>query len=247
VSDLVLTRDEGAVRTLTINRPSALNAFDASLYRAVAEALDAARADDGVHVAVLTGTGRAFSAGQDLKEMARLAAGEQADVGFPVLINALVAFDKPLIAAVNGLAIGIGFTMLGHCDLVLVAESARFQTPFAKLGVAPEAASSYLFPARMGFQRAAYVLMTGEWLEASDAVEYGFAFEVMPDGELPSRAMALATSIAEAPLDSLRAIKQTMVAPLRDGVAAAREREDAAFASLLGSAATRGALDAFGT
>jgi enoyl-CoA hydratase/carnithine racemase len=246
VSDLVLTRDEGAVRTLTMHRPEALNAFDASLYRAVAEGLDAARADDSVHVAVLTGTGRAFSAGQDLKEMARLAAGESADVGFPVLIDALVAFDKPLIAAVNGLAIGIGFTMLGHCDLVLVAESARFQTPFAKLGVAPEAASSYLFPERMGFQRAAYVLMTGEWLEAADAVEYGFAFEVAPDDELQARASALAASIAEAPLDSLRAIKQTMVAPLRDGVAAAREREDAAFAALLSSAATRGALDAFG-
>ena len=111
------------MRLLTLDRPDALNAFDSPLYRATGAALDAARADDAVKVVVLTGAGRAFSAGQDLDEMARLAGGEQIDSGFPVLLDALQAFDKPLVAAVNGAAVGIGFTMLPHCDLVLAAET----------------------------------------------------------------------------------------------------------------------------
>lgn len=125
--------DHGAVRLLTLHRPEALNAFDSPLYRATGAALTAARDDDAVRVVVLTGAGRAFSAGQDLGEMARLAAGEAVESGFPVLLEALESFDKPLVAAVNGPAVGIGFTMLPHCDLVLVAEGARLRTPFAEL------------------------------------------------------------------------------------------------------------------
>ena len=222
------------VRLLTLDRPGALNAFDSPLYRAAGAALDSARADDGVKVAVITGAGRAFSAGQDLDEMARLAAGEPIDSGFPVLLDALQAFDKPLVAAVNGAAVGIGFTMLPHCDLVLAAETARFRTPFAEMGVPPEAASSYLFPARMGWQRAAEVLFTSPWLSAADAVECGIALRVVADDELLPEALALAGSIATAPLDALRAIKATMLAGRADAVAAARAREESAFARLLG-------------
>jgi enoyl-CoA hydratase/carnithine racemase len=222
------------VRLLTLDRPGALNAFDSPLYRAAGAALDDARADDGVKVAVITGAGRAFSAGQDLDEMARLAAGEPIDSGFPVLLDGLQAFDKPLVAAVNGAAVGIGFTMLPHCDLVLAAETARFRTPFAEMGVPPEAASSYLFPARMGWQRAAEVLFTSRWLSAADAVECGIALRVVADDELLPEALALAGSIATAPLDALRAIKATMLAGRADAVAAARAREESAFARLLG-------------
>ena len=204
----------------------------------LATALDDARADDSVHVVVITGVGRAFSAGQDLKEMAKLASGESTDSGFPALLEAVQTFDKPLLAAVNGLAIGIGFTILPHCDLVLVAESARFRTPFAEMGVPPEAASSYLFPARMGWQRASYVLFTSTWLDATQAVEYGIAFAAHPDADLPA-------SIATAPLAALRAIKQAMLAAEGPAIVAARAREDAAFVELLGGADTRAALDAF--
>jgi enoyl-CoA hydratase/carnithine racemase len=224
------------VRVLTLDRPHALNAFDSPLYRAAGAALDAARADDGVKVVVITGAGRAFSAGQDLAEMARLAAGEAVDSGFPVLLDALQAFDKPLIAAVNGAAVGIGFTMLPHCDLVLAAETARFRTPFAEMGVPPEAASSLLFPARMGWQRAAEVLFTSPWLGAAEAVECGIALRVVPADELLPEALALADAIADAPLVALRAIKATMLAGRADAVAAARAREEAAFAQLLGLA-----------
>jgi enoyl-CoA hydratase/carnithine racemase len=237
VSDppLVRVEDRGAVRLLTLDRPAALNAFDSPLYRATAAALDAARADDGVRVAVLTGAGRAFSAGQDLAEMARLAAGEDLDSGFPALLEALQAFDKPLVAAVNGVAVGIGFTLLPHCDLVLAADDARFRTPFAEMGVPPEAASSLLFPARMGWQRAAEVLFTSPWLDAGDAVAAGIALRVVPDGTVVDEALALAATVAEAPLHALRAIKGAMLGARADAVAAARAREEAAFARLFTS------------
>ena len=226
----------GVVRQLTFARPEALNAFDTPLYLAVAEALDAARADDDVRVVVLTGEGRAFSAGQDLKEMTRMAtAGPDDEItsGFPVLIDALVAFDKPLVAAVNGLAIGIGFTMLPHCDLVLVSDEARFRTPFAELGVAPEAASSYLFPLVMGPQRGALALFTGDWMSATEIVAAGIALSSHPAAEVLPAALALASRIAAFPLDSLRAIKSTVAAARTDAIAAARAREDREFSRLL--------------
>jgi enoyl-CoA hydratase/carnithine racemase len=233
---LVRRDDHGAVRLLTLDRPQALNAFDTPLYRAAGAALDAARVDDDVRVVVVTGAGRAFSAGQDLVEMARLAAGEQAESGFPALLDALQAFDKPLVAAVNGVAVGIGFTMLPHCDIVLAAEGARFRTPFAEMGVPPEAASSYLFPARMGWQRAAHVLFTSPWLSAAEAVDHGIALRTVAPDDLLSEALGLAAEIATAPLAALRAIKATMLAARADAVAAARTREEAAFAAALGLA-----------
>jgi enoyl-CoA hydratase/carnithine racemase len=232
----LITADDGAVRLITLDRPEALNAFDTDLYVALGSALDAASADDSVHVVVVTGSGRAFSAGQDLKEMTRMATAgpdEEITSGFPVLVDALIAFDKPLVAAVNGLAIGIGFTMLPHCDLVLVSDEARFRTPFAELGVAPEAASSYLFPLVMGPQRGAHALFTGEWMSADDAVASGIALSSHPTDELLPAAMALATRIAGYPLDSLKAIKSTVASGRRDAVVAARAREEELFAELL--------------
>jgi enoyl-CoA hydratase/carnithine racemase len=231
---LVRAEDRGAVRLLTLDRPDVLNAFDRALYQATADALDAARDDDSVHVVVLTGAGRAFSSGQDLGEMARLAAGEAVESAFPALLDALQRFDKPLVAAVNGVAVGIGFTMLPHCDLVLVAEGARFRTPFAEMGVPPEAASSLLFPARMGWQRAAHVLFASPWLTASEAVEHGIALRVVPAANLVDEALALAEQVAAAKLPALRAIKATMLAARDADVTAARDREDAAFAAVLG-------------
>jgi enoyl-CoA hydratase/carnithine racemase len=244
---VIRVEDRDGVRLVTLDRPDALNAFDTALYRAAADALDAARADDGVKVLVITGEGRAFSAGQDLKEMARLAAGEPIESGFPFFLEALERFDKPLVAAVNGVAIGIGFTMLPHCDLVLMSENARCRVPFAELGVPPEAASSLLFPARMGWQQAARVLFTSDWVDAEEAVRLGIALSTHPPDEVLDVAMALATRIATAPLAALRAIKSAMLAARASDVSAARAREEAAFAELLSSAATVAALDEFGS
>jgi enoyl-CoA hydratase/carnithine racemase len=234
---LIRVADEGSVRVLTLDRPEVLNAFDTALYRATASALDEARGDDSVHVAVITGAGRAFSAGQDLDEMERLAdsisTGEQVESGFPALLEALQAFDKPLIAAVNGVGLGIGFTLLPHCDLVLISETARLRVPFAEMGVPPEAASSYLFPVRMGWQRAALVLFGGGWVSADEAVDFGIALRSVAPDDLMSATMELATSIANAPLSALRTIKSTMLAGEADAVSAARAREESAFADLL--------------
>jgi enoyl-CoA hydratase/carnithine racemase len=231
---MITTDDRDGVRTITLDRPEALNAFDTALYRATGAAIDDARADDTVKVVVVTGAGRAFSAGQDLKELERIAAGETYESGFPALLDALCEFDKPLVAAVNGVAVGIGFTMLAHCDLVIVADGARLRTPFSELGVPPEAASSLLFPVRMGWQRAAHLLLTSAWIDAAQAVEYGIALERCADTEVLERAQALAAEIATAPLAALRAIKTTMRDGQRDAVLAARAREDAAFAAVLG-------------
>src|SRR5207253_8160127 len=153
----------------TFNRPEARNAFDVAMYRACAAAFSEAQEDDDVRAVVLTGTGTAFSAGQDLKEMRAFASGTaetDGASGFPVLLDIVQAFPKPLLAAVNGFAVGLGFTILAHCDLVVVADDARFRVPFTELGVPAAAGNTYLFPMRMGWPRAARVLFTGDWLTA---------------------------------------------------------------------------------
>ena len=240
--------DHGRVRAITFSRSDKLNAFDSTLYHATAEALVAAAEDEAVHVVVLTGEGRAFSAGQDLAEMAALATGtapEGAETGFTSLLDVLVGYPKPLVAAVNGLAIGIGFTILPHCDLVLVDEGARLRVPFAELGAPPEAASSLLFPARMGWQRAAYVLLTSDWITADQAVEFGLALRTCAPGTVLDEALALAHRVASAPLSALLAIKRLMQDGQVDAIVAARRREEEAFATPLFGDDVRGALDSF--
>ncbi|MCL4161533.1 UNVERIFIED_CONTAM: hypothetical protein GTU68_020008, partial [Idotea baltica] len=150
------------------------------MYNATSDALrDAAQSPD-IAVVLLTGAGRAFSAGQDLGEMASIAdiaaGGEgEAASGFPGFVDALVAFPKPLVVAVNGLGLGIGMTILGHADLSFISEDARLKCPFTSLGVAPEAAASVLFPSLIGWQDAAWVLLSSEWIDAPTAVEIGLA------------------------------------------------------------------------
>ncbi len=137
--------DDAGVRLVTFDRPEARNAFDTAMYVAVTGALSAALADDGIRSVVVTGRGKAFTAGQDLREMAAMATGDggpAAGSGFQGLMDAVVSFDKPLLAAVNGVGVGLGCTLLAHVDLVLMDERARLRAPFTELGVPPEAASS---------------------------------------------------------------------------------------------------------
>jgi enoyl-CoA hydratase/carnithine racemase len=245
--------DNARVRLLTLDRPEALNAFSDALYHAVNEALVDAATNDAVAVVVVTGEGRAFSAGQDLAEMATLGgvggtgASETAagGHGFSPFLDTLSTFPKPLIAAVNGLAVGLGLTMLGHCDLVLVGDAVRMRAPFSRLGVVPEAASSALLPAIAGWQAAAHAFFTGEWIDAEQAVRSGIAWARYPQDELLERARELARSIARMPIVSLVATKDLMRASRGDLVSAARQREDAYFARLTGGPANREALAAF--
>ncbi|SEF56580.1 Enoyl-CoA hydratase/carnithine racemase [Thermomonospora echinospora] len=247
--DVVRIEDRDRVRTLVFQRPEAANAFNEDLYLAVAGAMAEAADDDGIAVVLLTGTGRTFTAGTDLKEMAELArahaAGEPAGhggKGFQTLVEVLTDFPKPLMAAVNGAGVGLGLTMLAHCDLVLMAEDARLLAPFTAMGVAPEAASSYLLPLRMGHQRAALALLAGHWITADEAVAAGLALRTCPAGTLLETAHGLAREIAAKPLASLVATKRLVTEAHRDGVRRAIEREGAAFAELLRDTSAAGTL-----
>ncbi|MEZ5322060.1 MAG: enoyl-CoA hydratase-related protein [Microthrixaceae bacterium] len=239
---------EQRLRILTLRRPEALNAFDEALYDALAGALAAAAADDSVAVVVLTGEGRAFSAGQDLVEMGERIANpdfEPGEYGFPGLIDELAAFPKPLVLAVNGLGLGLGATILGFGDLVFMAEGARLKCPFTSLGVAPEAASSLLFARLVGHQQAAWVLMSSEWISSEEAAAMGLVFKVVPDDDLLDVTLAHARLLASKPISSLMAVKETMTAGRIEATRAARDHEDAAFQRLMGGPANMEALAAF--
>jgi enoyl-CoA hydratase/carnithine racemase len=243
--------DHDGVRVLTLDRPDALNAFNTPLYDACAQSFHDAAARDDIACVVLTGTGRAFSAGQDLGEMAQIdtagtgSGANEAGPGFPRFIDTVAAFEKPLLAAVNGLGVGIGLTVLLHCDLVLISKNARLRAPFVPLGVVPEAAGSLLMPAVMGGQRAALALYTGEWITADDAVACGLALRAVEPDALLAETMEIAGRIARQPVSSLVETKRLVVAGRIDAVRAARAREDAAFAHMVGGPANLEALTAF--
>ncbi|BBZ04368.1 enoyl-CoA hydratase [Mycolicibacterium chitae] len=240
--------DDNRVRTLTLNRLEALNAFDEALYDATTDALRAAADDAEVSVLLLTGTGRSFSAGTDLAEMQAMVTDPDftpGKHGFIGLVDALAEFPKPLICAVNGFGIGIGATILGFADLAFMATTARLKCPFTSLGVAPEAASSYLLPQLIGRQNAAWVLMSSEWIGAQEAREMGLVWKVCEPDDLLPEARRHAEVLASRPLSSLMAVKRTMTAPLVAEVAAARNRENACFAELMGGAANASALADF--
>jgi enoyl-CoA hydratase/carnithine racemase len=242
--------DADRVRTITLDRPDALNAFNEALYDAATEALMAAATDPGVAVVVITGTGRSFSAGTDVLEMASRTTnpeGFQAGVhGFPGLVDQLIAFPKPLLCAVNGMALGIGATMLGFADLVLMSTEARVRCPFTDLAVAPEAASSYTFPLLLGRQDATWALMSSAWIPAEECQRIGLAWKVTSPEELLPETLRCATHLAAKPLASLIETKRTIVAGHRAAMAEARKREDEAFKRLLGQPANLEAFTALG-
>jgi enoyl-CoA hydratase/carnithine racemase len=243
---LLETTDGDGVRLITWNRPDALNALNDELWDATRDALVDAQADDELRCVVLTGTGRAFTAGQDLTEMmAPPDHGDDELHGYRGLIPVLEAFDKPLLAAVNGLGLGIGATLLPYCDIVWIAEGARLKVPFVTLGVTTEAAGSLLLPQRMGWQAAAHFLFTADWMSAEVAVRCGLAWKVSPPDALLDDTMAVARQIGAMPVDSLQTTKRLMVAARLDAVQAARAREDAEFGRMVGSEANQAALAQF--
>jgi enoyl-CoA hydratase/carnithine racemase len=238
--------DSGGVRLVRWNRPDALNAFNDEVWDATRDALSGAQADPEVRCVVLTGTGRAFSAGQDLGEMAAPPDHGDGELhGYRAFIPVLESFDKPLLAAVNGLGVGIGTTILPYCDIVWIAEDARLKVPFVALGVTTEAGSSLLLPQRMGWQAAARFIFTGDWLSAAEAVASGLAWKVCPTDAVLDEAMAVARTLGGLPVDPLQTTKRLMVAARADAVRAAREREDAEFVRLVGDQANQDALSRF--
>ena len=246
-SDAVLhVEDFGRVRLLTLNRPKALNAMNDELYDAIRAALDEAATSPDVAVVVLTGSGRAFSAGQDLSELETPRRHDDGlKHGFPPFIASVEAFPKPLLAAVNGIGVGIGLTILLHCDLVLIAESARLRAPFVSLGVTAEAGSTHLLPATIGWQETAHLLYTASWLDAARAVESGIAWRSFPNERLLPAALEIAGEMAEMPIASLVGTKKLLLEGRLDAVRAARERENLTFARLARGPANREAIAAF--
>jgi enoyl-CoA hydratase/carnithine racemase len=221
------------VRLLTIDRPERKNAFDQRTYHALADSLTAAAANALIHVVVVTGSGNIFSAGQDLQEMAGMAKGEiKGANGFTALLVALEEFAKPLIAAVNGAAVGIGATMLLHCDLVYVSTAARLRLPFAEMGVPPEAGASALLVDRVGWQMAADLLFSARWIDPVEAVALGLARATAAPDELLDTALAMAAEIASKSPFAVQTAKSLMLAARGDRSQLARVRENSAFAEL---------------
>ncbi|MCU1449059.1 MAG: paaF 3 [Acidimicrobiales bacterium] len=245
---LLKVEEEARVRTFTLDRPEALNAFNEALYDALTDGLLAAADDPGVAVALVTGAGRAFSAGTDLVEMAARISDpdfQEGRHGFLGLVDALIDFPKPLVVAVNGLGLGIGATILGFADLAFMASTARLKCPFTSLGVAPEAASSFTFPALVGRQSATWLLMSSEWISAVEARDMGLVWKVTEPDDLLAEARRHAEVLAAKPISSLVRTKAAIVAPLKSQYAAARERENQAFLDLMGGPANAEALAAF--
>lgn len=250
--NVVLIEREGAVATVTLNRPDSLNALNTDLLVGLRNAMQEVAADDSVHAVIITGAGRAFCAGADLKDMSQINTRSTEDASraatrnvFDELEEAFEEFPKPLIAAVNGLGVGFGFTMLGYCDHVFVAEGARLRTPFSQLGLCPEASASYTFPMRMGWAEASRALMRGEWFTAADVVASGLAQLVVAPDLLLDTARDFARGYEQCPLQSLRATKALMLAAHLPHIRAIRAAENAAMRDLLGTPANKQALADF--
>jgi enoyl-CoA hydratase/carnithine racemase len=227
-ADVLVSDDDTGVRTVTLNRPDALNAFNRALF-------------DGVRVA-LTGVGRAFTAGSDI---ASDDDGAGAADPYEPFIQAVESFPKPLVAAVNGLAVGIGTTMLGHCDLVLAAASARFRVPFTSLGLVPEAGSTATLPALLGRQRATHAFLTSSWISAADAAQSGLVWKLTEDADLADETARVCAEIAAQPLESLVATKRLLLDARLPAALEARGREEPEFRRLTTRPAHREALAAF--
>ena len=238
--DVLRTSVENGVARLTLNRPEKRNAFDSRLFRSLAAALNGARDDDEVNVVLLAGEGGNFSSGMDLG-----ASFEEGSTPYDMCAEAVISFDKPLIAAVDGIAIGGGATIPLHCDVVYVGESLRMRLPFVNLGLVPEFASSYMLQANIGARRAAELMYTAEWIDAARAQELGIATRIYPDGELHERALAKANEIAKWPLNSLRATKRCIKATQRANIDLALKAEAEAMAQQAGSPENIEAVTAF--
>ena len=241
----ILTSREGGVLELRFSRPEKKNALTNEMYGALADAIFAASEDDAVRAVLFTAAGDFFTAGNDITDFAAIATGAAGDAPRHVgrFIEACLHTEKPLVAAVQGHAVGIGVTMLLHCDLVYIAEGAKLTAPFIDLGVVPENASSLTMPARMGHVRAFAMLGLGEPLVGRDAVNAGIANAALPAAEVEPKARAAAQALARKPVEALRLTKRLM----RDPATLQRraDEESALFAERLQSEEARAAFMAF--
>jgi enoyl-CoA hydratase/carnithine racemase len=243
MTDHIVTSIADAILEIRLNRPEKKNALSLSMYTAMADALAGADANSAVRVIVITGTDGCFTSGNDVADFLQYnpTGTESPAIRF---LQTLSAAGKPVIAAVTGLAVGIGVTMLLHCDLVYAADSATFQLPFVNLGLVPEAASSMLLPRVMGHQRAAELLLFGERFDARTAREAGLVNAVCPANELGALVQQRAAALAAKPPASLRITKALMKRE-PESVSARMTEEGKHFGRQLGSPEAREAMEAF--
>ena len=228
----ITTRREGAIQILSFNRPEKMNALTREMYAGLANGLNEAAGDFAVRAVVLTCEGDHFTAGNDISDfLANPPTNEDSDVAR--FLGSLLEFPKPLIAAVKGNAVGVGTTMLLHCDVVIAGPSANFSMPFASLGLVPEAGSSYLFPLLVGYQRAAKIFLTGESFDAESALNMGLVASIASE---PLReALEIATHISEQPPQAMINTKALLKASKHDAVAAVMKAEFELFSLALQS------------
>jgi len=242
-ADILLAR-RGAVLAIGFNRPQRRNALTAAMYDAMASAIRAADSDESVRVILFHGSPDAFTAGNDLEDfLERPPTGEDTPV-FRFL-EAVSHFTKPLVAAVNGPAVGLGTTLLLHCDLVYAGDNARFSLPFVSLGLLPEFGSSYLLPLIAGYQRAAELLLLGEPFGPDQALAAGFVTRVVPAAETLAVAQAAADKLCALPEKSIRLTRSLMKSAHREAIVAQMRTEGAHFRTMLGEPAARAAFAAF--
>jgi enoyl-CoA hydratase/carnithine racemase len=243
MADEILASSNGAITQIRFNRPDKKNAITSAMYAALADTLEAAAGDDAVRVVTLLANGDTFTSGNDIKDFM---ASPPLDMNQPVFrfLTAISTFPKVIVAGVAGQAVGVGTTLLLHCDLVVAAQDASFSLPFVDLALVPEAASSMLLPRLVGPQRAAKHLILGEPIDAGTALGYGLVTEVVPQGDLEARVGEIAARIAAKPPEAVRLAKALLKAE-DEPVAARIKREAEAFASRLTSAEAMEAFTAF--
>ncbi|MFZ3161206.1 MAG: enoyl-CoA hydratase [Rhodoferax sp.] len=242
-TDLLIDTADG-VATLTIHRVAKKNSFTTAMYAGMAEVLEQAQADASVRVLVIQGHETIFSAGNDIADFLQ---APPTTLEAPVFrfMRAISGFSKPIVAAVCGPAVGIGTTMLFHCDLVYAGDNAAFSMPFVNLGVCPEAASSLLAPQRMGYGRAAEALLLGEPFLAEAALEMGLISRIVPPAEVNALARRQAQKLAAKPLTSLLATKRLMKQGQASLVAQRMAEEGTLFGRMLAEPPAQEAFSAF--
>jgi enoyl-CoA hydratase/carnithine racemase len=243
MSDIVAERS-GNILSIQLNRPAKKNAMTSSMYITMAEFLEDAANDDQVRVALWHAAGDSFCAGNDLEDFMNNppAAGESPQSR---LMHALINFEKPLVTAVQGAAIGGGTTMLAHCDFVYAGDTAKFQLPFVDLALVPEFGSSCLLPLRFGYVRAAELILLGQPFGALQAAQLGLVTNVIPDQELLATATETAQTLADKPLGALQACKRLMKEAFREQLEQAVKLENQVFAERVRSDEAKEAFRAF--
>src|ERR1700719_3932153 len=243
MDEIITERSEGILR-VKLNRPKKRNAMTSSMYVKLADVFNDAAKDERTRVVLWHGAGDSFCAGNDLEDFIKNPPGP-GESPQARLMNALLDFDKPLIAAVHGGAIGGGTTMLTHCDFVYAGGSAKFQMPFINLAVVPEFGSSCSIPARIGHIRAAELILLGLPFDARRAADLGFVTQVVPDQNLLGTASETARELAAKPAGALQACKQLMKRSFREQIKAAMKAENEEFSAQVRSADAKEALTAF--